>query len=184
MDTFSFKSLCSNLIPAGKYKAIVTDIKFAAGGSKNILITLTISEGPYAKRVHMETIPEKAYSFKLMPVLKACKVDVDREFATAEELFKFGFAAAKGKTVVIDMGVRIYNGQEYNNVSDFSPLPDSTVSAEEVAISFGEEPEVKGSVLDGKVEEEINVPDLDIADNPGTEEPTLDINLDDLEKPF
>lgn len=178
--SFSFKTLCSNLIPVGKYKAQVTDMKFAAGGSKSILVTLTIVEGPYAKRVHIETIPEKAYSFRLMPVLKACKVDVDREFATAEELYKFGFASAKGKTVIIDMGIRTYNGQEYNNVTDFSPLPDSTVSADEVAASFGEKPEVKGNSLDGMVEEEINIP----SDAPAAEEPELDIDLSDIESPF
>ena len=178
--SFSFKTLCSNLIPVGKYKAQVTDMKFAAGGSKSILVTLTIVEGPYAKRVHIETIPEKAYSFRLMPVLKACKVDVDREFATAEELYKFGFASAKGKTVIIDMGIRTYNGQEYNNVTDFSPLPDSTVSADEVAASFGEKPEVKGNSLDGMVEEETNIP----SDAPAAEEPELDIDLTDIESPF
>jgi len=177
----SFKTLCSNLIPVGKYKAQVTDMKFAAGGSKSILVTLTIVEGPYAKRVHIETIPEKAYSFRLMPVLKACKVDVDREFATAEELYKFGFASAKGKTVVIDMGIRTYNGQEYNNITDFSPLPDSTVSADEVAASFGENPEVKGNSLDGMVEEEITVP---ANTAPAAEEPELDIDLSDMETPF
>ena len=178
--SFSLKALCSNLIPVGKYNAQVTDMKFAAGGSKSILITLTIAEGPYAKRVHIETIPEKAYSFRLMPFLKACKVDVDREFATAEEMYKFAFASAKGKTVVIDMGIRTYNGQEYNNITDFSPLPDSTVSVEDVAASFGETPEVKGSSLDGMVEEETNIPD----NTPGADEPELDINLDDIESPF
>lgn len=177
--SFSLKSLCSNLIPVGKYKAQVTDMKFAAGGSKSIMITLTIAEGPYAKRVHIETIPEKAYSFRLMPFLKACKVDVEREFATAEEMYKFAFTSAKGKTVVLDMGVRTYNGQEYNNVTDFSPLPDSTVSADDVAASFGETPEVKGNSLDGMVEEETN-----IVDNTPSEEPELDINLDDIESPF
>ena len=35
--SYSFKSVCSSLIPVGKYKAQVTDIKFAAGGSKNVL---------------------------------------------------------------------------------------------------------------------------------------------------
>lgn len=178
--SFSLKTLCSNLIPVGKYKAQVTDMKFAAGGSKSILVTLTIAEGPYAKRVHIETIPEKAYSFRLMPVLKACKVDVDREFATAEEMMKFAFAGCKGKTIVIDMGIRTYNGQDYNNVTDFSPLPDSTVSVEDVAASFGETPEVKGSSLDGMVEEEINIPD----NTPAADEPELDINLDDIESPF
>jgi hypothetical protein len=178
--SFSLKTLCSNLIPVGKYKAQVTDMKFAAGGSKSILVTLTIAEGPYAKRVHIETIPEKAYSFRLMPVLKACKVDVDREVATAEQMMKFAFAGCKGKTIVIDMRIRTYNGQDYNNVTDFSPLPDSTVSVEDVAASFGETPEVKGSSLDGMVEEEINIPD----NTPAADEPELDINLDDIESPF
>ena len=178
--SFSFKTLCSNLIPVGKYKAQVTDMKFAAGGSKSILVTLTIVEGPYAKRVHIETIPEKAYSFRLMPVLKACKVDVDREFATAEELYKFGFASAKGKTIIINMGIRTYNGQEYNNVTDFSPLPDSTVSADDVAISFGENPEVKGNSLDNIFEEETVIHN----DKPASDEPELDIDLTDIESPF
>ena len=178
--SFSFKTLCSNLIPVGKYKAQVTDMKFAAGGSKSILVTLTVAEGPYAKRVHIETIPEKAYSFRLMPVLKACKVDVDREFATAEELYKFGFASAKGKIVMIDMGIRTYNGQEYNNVTDFSPLPDSTVSADDVVASFGENPDVKGNSLDGVVEEYTTPKDT----TPAAEEPELDIDLTDIESPF
>lgn len=175
--SFSFKSVCSNLIPVGKYKAQVTDMKFAAGGSRNILVTLTIVEGPYAKRVHTETISEKAYSFRLMPILKACKVDIDREFATAEELYKFGFASAKGKTIVIGMGIRAYNGQEYNNVTDFTPLADSTISAEDVMASFGETPEVKSNSLDGFVEEETSMPYTPT-------EPSLDISLDDIESPF
>ena len=177
--SFSFKTLCSNLIPVGKYKAQVTDMKFAAGGSKSILVTLTIAEGPYAKRVHIERIPEKAYGFRLMPLLKACKVDIDREFATAEELYKFGFASAKGKIIMVDMGIRTYNGQEYNNVTDFAPLADSTVSASEVAESFGETPEVKGNSLDGMVEEETV-----LHEDPVEKEPELDVNLDDLDSPF
>ena len=180
--SYSFKTVLSNLIPAGKYKAQVTDMKFAAGGSKNIMVTLTILEGPYAKRVHIENIPEKAYSFRLMPILKACKVDVDREFATAEELYKFGFASAKGKTIMIDMGIRTYNGTEYNNVTDFSPLPDSTVSIEEVAESFGETPEVKGASLDGMVKESITGPGLEAPVE--SAEPELDVDLSDIESPF
>lgn len=179
--SYSLKSLCSNLIPTGKYKAVVTDMKFAAGGSKSIQVTLTIAEGPYAKRVHIETIPEKAYSFRLMPVLKACKVDVDREFATAEEMYKFAFVACKGKTVMLDMGVRTYNGQEYNNVTDFSPLPDSTVSADEVVASFGENPEVTAPAIADVVEEETNI-NSDPAES-SSEEPSLDIDLD-VESPF
>lgn len=179
--SYSFKSVCSSLIPVGKYKAQVTDIKFAAGGSKNVLVTFTIAEGPYAKRVHTENISEKAYSFRLMPLLKACKVDVDREFGTAEELFKFGFASAKGKTVMIDMAIRSYNGQDYNNVSDYSPLPDSTVSAGEVTEAFGKEPNVTGISLEGMVEEETNVNDDGSLKEPS--EPSLDVDLD-IETPF
>lgn len=174
----SFKSLCSNLVPLGTYKAQVTDLKFAAGGSKNILATVTILEGPYAKRVHTETISEKAYSFKLLPLLKACKVDVDREFATAEELCKFGFASAKGKIIMIKMDIRTYNGTDYNNITEFSPLPDSTVSADEVAASFGAAPEVKAPSIGDVVEEETVTPAGE------AEEPSLDINLDDIDNPF
>ena len=175
--SFSFKSECSNLLPLGKYKAQVTDIKFAPGSS-TINVTLTIAEGPYAKRVHTETIPEKAYSFKLMPFLKACKVDIDREFNTKEELYKFGFAAAKGKFIMVDMGTRTYQGTEYNNVTSFSPLADSTTSIDEVAEAFATEPEVKASALDGKVQEEMNIPE-----DAGADEPNLDVDLSNIESP-
>lgn len=179
----SFKSLCSSLIPVADYKALVTDMKFAAGGSKNILVTFSIVEGPYAKRVHTETISEKAYSFRLMPLLKACKVDINREFATAEELYKFGFAAAKNKTIMVSMGVRTYNGQEYNTINSFAPIADSTVSVDDVAKSFGEEPTVKGDAasLEGFVVEENN---FNTEPQSPVQEPELDINLDDIDSPF
>jgi hypothetical protein len=178
----NFKTLCSNLIPVGTYKAQVTDIKFAAGASKNVLVTLTIMEVPYAKRTHIENIPEKAYSFRLMPVLKACKVDIDRDFGTAEELFKFGFASAKGKVIMINMGIRTYNGQDYNNVTDFSPLPDSTVSAEDVAASFGETPEVKAAPKVTELAEEVtSIPE---PSTPAADEPELNIDLSDIDSPF
>ena len=118
-----------------------------------------------------------------LPFLKACKVDIDREFETAEELYKFGFASAKGKTIVIDMGVRVYNGTEYNNVTDFLPLPDSTVSVDDVAESFGVTPEVKNNTLDGMVSEEANTPE-ETEEVPGTDEPELDIDLSDADLPF
>jgi hypothetical protein len=53
------------------------------------------------------------------------------------------------------------------------------VSADDVAASFGAEPEVKGASLDGMVTEEMNVPE-----SPSTEEPELDIDLSDIESPF
>lgn len=177
---YSFKTLCSNLIPAGEYKAIITDLKYALAGTAT-QVTLTIAEGPYAKRVHIETINEKAYSFRLMPLLNAAKVDVSREFGTKEELFKFGFANAKGQTIVIEMGTRTYNGQEYNNVVTFKPVAGSTTSFEDVTLSFDEAPQVKGNSLDGMVTEETT---SEVRDTKDSDEPVLDIDLDDIEKPF
>lgn len=177
----NFKKLCSNLIPSGLYKAQVTDVKFAAGtASKSILVTLTILEGPFAKRVITDTISEKAFGWRLMPFLKACNVDVEREYNTDEELMRYGFATAKGKTVKVEIGQRTYNGTDYNNVTDYAPLDASVTTAEEVLDAFDTTPEVKGNSLDGMVEEETNIPE----EVPATEEPTLDVDLDDLDNPF
>lgn len=182
----SFEKICSNLIPTGKYKVQVTDIKFrlAATGepSKDMMVTYTIVDGPCAKRTIVDTIYEKSFGFRLKPFLTACKVDLSREFATADELYHYGLATAKNKIILIDIGTRTYNGKEYNQISDFYPLPDSTVSFDDVMESFGDVPDVKGEsaapVLDGKVEEEMNIPE--------EAEPELDVNLDtgDIDNPF
>jgi hypothetical protein len=146
---YSFDKLCSNVIPTGKYKVQVTDIKFKMGATgeatKDILVTYTIVEGPQAKKVFSDTIYEKAFGFRLMPFLTACKVDTAREFSTAEELFKYGLKEAKGKILMLDITIKPYNGKDYNNVSDFSPLPDSTVTADDVLGELKVNPTVSGA---------------------------------------
>ena len=80
------------------------------------------------------------------------------------------------------MGIRTYNGQEYNNVTDFFPLADSTVSEGEVTEAFGKEPKVTGISLDGMVEEGIPGEELPQAPE-AADEPSLDVDLD-IESPF
>lgn len=146
---FSFNDLCSNLIPDGRVKAQVTDLKFkvtATGESSNdIQVTFTIVEGPAAKKVHTETLYEKAASFRLKPFLVACKVDMNRQFATKEELYQFGLKEAKGKIIMIDIGHKTYNGKDYNEIKEFLPLPGSTSTADEALAEFGAT-EVKSEV--------------------------------------
>lgn len=173
--SFSFDKVCSNIIPVGKYKAQVTDVKFRTNSlgetSKDLAITLTIVDGAYNKRVVIDNIVEKAFSFRLKPFLTACKVDMAKEFATAEELYNYGMKEAKDKIVLIDLKIRTYNGKDYNNVDQYYPLPDSTTTSDEVLKEFDVEPTVK-------------------AEKPATdsilsiEEPQLDIDISDDELPF
>jgi len=164
----NFNSICSNLIPAGNYKAVVTDAKFrmsATGdASKDIVVTYTIAEGPMAKKTLMDTIYEKAFSFRLRPFLQACKVDMNREFASAEDLFQYGLKEAKGKTLMLEIAVRTYNGREYNDVKGWSPLAGSTVSAEDVLKDFGEVSEPKAAPV-AETSEEPVIDDIDITED-------------------
>lgn len=171
----SFDKLCSNLIPTGKYKVQVTDAKFRTNSlgecSKDMVINYTILEGPYAKRTLMDAIYEKTFSFRLKPFLTACKIDTAREFATADEMFKFGLTSAKSKIIMIDVGIRTYNGKEYNQVTNWYPIAGSTTTAAEVLNTFNEEPSIKGvSIEDAAEEVVIGVPLQ-------TKEPELDIDL-------
>lgn len=168
---FSFNKLCSNVVPMGKYKVQVTDIKFKSNSTgescKDIMIIYTIVDGPQAKRTIPDNIPEKAYSFKLKPFLTACKVDLNKEFNTMEELCKYGFNEAKGKTILVDVTITTYNGREYNNVSNCYPLPGSTTSSDEVLQSFNVEPTVKAAPVENipvtpavEAEPQLEIPDL------------------------
>lgn len=176
----SIDKLCSNLIPTGKYKCQVTDIKFKASPSgestKDMVVNYTIVDGPCAKRTLIDTIYEKSFSFRLKPFLLACKVDTAREFATSEELFRFVLSAVKGKILMVDVSSRNYNGKDYNQISDFSPLSDSTSTADEVLESFKTEAEVKGHI-DGF---ETTGVGAEIAPTSAADqEPELDIDLTD-----
>jgi hypothetical protein len=136
----SFNRLCSNAIPEGRYKAQVTDVKFktsATGETSNDLqVHLTILEGEYAKRVVVDTILEKVFSWRLKPFLMACNIDMNKEFASARELYEYGIKAAKGKTILVDVVIKPYNGVDYNNIKDYAALPGSTTSVDDVMAEF------------------------------------------------
>jgi hypothetical protein len=170
---FNFNKLCSNVIPVGKYKVQVTDIKFKANSmgesSKDIVVNYTIVDGPAAKRTLMDTIYEKSFSFRLKPFLTACKVDLNREFTTAEELYKYGFAAAKNKIILMDITVRTYNGKEYNNVDNWYPLPDSSTSSEDVLKDFGVDATMKAEEVKKTMVEDLVEPTLEMPELPDTD---------------
>ena len=138
---FSFNSVCSNIAPKGTYVAVIDDIKFKTSSTgvttNDMIIKYVITEGPYAKKVISETISEKAFGFKLKPFLKAAGVDTAKEFKTAEELYNYGITASKGKKIMLTLGIRYYNGNEYNQVDAYAALPGSTTTAEDVVAELG-----------------------------------------------
>jgi kynurenine formamidase len=138
---FSFDKICNNNLPKGSYKALVEDIKFktsASGEATNDMqVIYRISDGPFKGKTVSETISEKAFSFKLKPFLKAVGVDTAREFATAKELYAYGIKESKGKALMIDVSIRTYNGNEYNQVDGYAALPGSTTSAADVVAELG-----------------------------------------------
>lgn len=141
---FSFKNVCSNVIPTSTYKAQITDIKFKESSDKttqyNMEVHYAISDGPYAKRTVVDTIYEKAFAFRLKPFLTAIGTDFNREFETARELYDYGIRQAKGKFVMVDIGIRRYNGNEYNEVKGWAPVPSSTTTTEDVMAEFDVNP--------------------------------------------
>jgi hypothetical protein len=171
---FSFNKLCSNTIPAGTYKAQITDVNFktsSTGESSNDLVVhITITDGAYAKKNIIDTIYEKAFSFRLKPFLTACGVDMSREFNTAKELYEYGIKSAKGKNVLVEIIVKPYNGTDYNNVKSYMPLPGSTTSVEDVIAEFNT-----------PMESLSNTPNLgDIPDLNDMEAPVADVSDEDL----
>ena len=143
---FSFNKVCSNVIPKGTYKVQITDIKFktstTSDASYNMEVRYTVSEGTYAKRTLIDTLYEKAFSFRLKPFLTAVGADLNREFSSMKELYEYGITAAKGKFVMVEVGTRTYNGNEYNEIKSWAPLPGSATSVEDVLDEFGTSPEV------------------------------------------
>lgn len=141
---FSFKKVCSNVIPVGTYKAQITDIRFKESGDKsthfNMEVHYSISDGPYAKRTIIDTIYEKAFAFRLKPFLTAIGADLNREFETARELYDYGIRQAKGKFVMLEVGIRTYNGNEYNEVKGWAPIPSSSTTADDVMAEFDVSP--------------------------------------------
>ena len=183
---FSFNRICSNVIPAGTYKVQITDVKFktsATGAASNdIQVHYAIVEGAYAKRTFIDTLYEKAFSFRLKPFLKACGIDMAREFDTARELYEYGIREAKGKVIMVELGTRTYNGNEYNDVKSFAPLPGSTTSAEDVAAVFGTDVEAKTGMpeMPSIPEEPAYASTADVPTTASDDEiPQLEINAED-----
>ena len=171
---FSFNSVCRSTLPKGTYKVQVTDIKFKTSStgivSNDMVVTYTVSEGPYVKRTTSETISEKAFSFKLKPFLQAVGVDCAREFKTAKELYEWGIKETKNKFLLIDLDVREYNGVEYNNVKDYKAIPGSTTTSAEVLAEFDTAPNLmpeKPTLDDIGVmpPEDVSAPQIDVADD-------------------
>lgn len=144
MGKFSFNKVCSNTIPKGTYKAQITDIKFktasSAETSYDMEVRYTIAEGTFAKRTVTDFMSEKAFSFRLKPFLTAIGADLSREFDSMRELYEYGISTAKGKFVMVEIGTRVYNGNEYNNIVSWAPLPGSATSVEDVLDEFKSSP--------------------------------------------
>lgn len=138
---FSFDKVCNNNLPKGSYKVSVEDIKFKTSSTgeatNDMQVHYRVTDGPFKGKTLMETISEKAFSFKLKPFLKAVGVDTAREFATAKELYAYGIKESKGKTLMIDVSIKTYNGNEYNQVDGYAALPGSTTSAADVVAELG-----------------------------------------------
>ena len=143
---FSFKKICSNVLPAGTYKMQITDVKFHApdkATDRSMDIYLTVDGGAYDKRTVKDFMSEKAFSFRLKPFLTACGIDLGREFETEDELYRYAMSECIGKSVMVNIGIRNYNGNEYNNVSQYSAVAGSTTTLEDVAAVSGEVPSLK-----------------------------------------
>ena len=179
--SYSFSKVCSNVLPAGIYKAQISDVRFksSSDGSTqyNMEVRYVISEGPYAKRTVVDTIYEKAFSFRLKPFLTAIGIDMAREFETAKELYNYGICESKDKFVMIEVGVRTYNGNEYNEIRTWAPVASSTTTADEVLKEFAASPNVMPKMphIDDLPEPEASGTTPDVA-----ADPIAQINGDDL----
>lgn len=176
---FSFKKVCSNVIPVSTYKAQITEIKFKESGDKstqyNMEVHYSISDGPYAKRTVVDTIYEKAFAFRLKPFLTAIGADLNREFETAKELYDYGIRQAKGKFVMLEVGIRTYNGNEYNEVKGWAPIPSSSTTAEDVMAEF----DVNPAEMLPKTPRLMDIPELS-----NDEDFTPIADVDDVDLPF
>ena len=143
---FSFNNVCRNTLPAGTYEVQVSEVKIKGkpeqGVNYNLEVHYTVTKGAYAKRTLIDTIFEKSFSFRLKPFLGAVGIDFNREFDTAKELYEYGAKMAKGKTILVEVGERTYNGNVYNEVKSWSPMPSSTTSVEDVISEFATNPDV------------------------------------------
>lgn len=184
---YSFNKLTNNIVPKGTYKAVIREVSFktsASGETRNdLVVRLSITEGTYDKKNLMDTIYEKAFSFRLKPLLVACNVDLNREFTTTKELYEYGIKNIQGKTVMIEVGVRTYNGQEYNEIKNYMKLPASTVGVEDVLKEF--DTAAPETLSDSKPVNTVNVSKTEVESEP-VEEPSIstDVDISDEDLPF
>lgn len=175
---YSFKNLLTNVVPKGTYKFSVEKMEFVPSTKDpsiyNAKVTLRITEGTQAKRTVLDTI-STAFPTKLSAFLKAAGVDMAKEFATMQEMYAYGIKEAVGKTLMADISIRKYNGNDYNQVDDYKPLPGSSTSAEDVLKTFGDVSGVEMAPAKPTLEDlEVSAPEET------AEEPAIDINLDDV----
>lgn len=176
---FSFSNVCRNVLPAGTYEVQISEIKIKEDAGKgahfNLEVHYVVTKGAYAKRTIIDTIFEKSFSFRLKPFLTALGIDLNREFETAKELYEYGIRAAKGKSLMAEISINIYNGNEYNNIKTWAPLPSSTTSMDDVMAEFGTSPEVMPKAP--HIDDLPNVPTFD-----GDYSPVAEVS--DMDLPF
>lgn len=136
----SFNDMCSNVLPEGVYKVVVTDIKRKVvnnAQTEDLIAHYTVVDGKFAKKTLIDNFYRNAFSFRLLPFLNAVDVDTNKEFATTNELLSYGIQNAKNKELMVEVSIKTYNNNKYNEVKTYSKIPGSVTSVEEIAAAFG-----------------------------------------------
>lgn len=145
--SFSLKSLCSNVLPAGTYKVVVEDVKLKVGEggvkTSDLQVFYRVTDGVNKGKGLVETISENTFSWKLSPFLQATGLDMNREFSTKDEMMDYIVKAAKGAVIMAEVVIKQYNGNDLNNIKSYSPLPGSSTTTEDVLADLNIEP-IKG----------------------------------------
>ena len=84
---------------------------------------------------------------------------------------------------MIEVGVRTYNGQEYNEIKNYMKLPASTVGVEDVLKEF--DTTAPETLSDSKPVNAVNISETEALSEP-IEEPSIstDIDISDEDLPF
>lgn len=144
--SFSLKSLCSNVLPAGTYKVVVEDIKLKVVEgvtTSDIQVNYRVTEGSQKGKGIIDTIYESAFSFRLSPFAQAAGLDMNRQFTKKEEVLDYIIKSAKGAVLMVEVIIKNYNGNDYNNIKSFAALPGSSTTTDEVLKELNLE-EIKG----------------------------------------
>ena len=84
---------------------------------------------------------------------------------------------------MIEVGVRTYNGQEYNEIKNYMKLPASTGGVEDVLKEF--DTTAPETISDSKPINTVNISETEVLSEP-IEEPSIstDIDISDEDLPF